>query len=78
MLFCCRASKGRTWIAVSGELVASHYGGLTDFKALYFTGQALTRMSPGILLGNDPTIALPMTAYYFLFFLAALILLWPV
>ena len=56
------------------QLVASHYGGLTDFKALYFTGQALTRMSPGILLGNDPTIALPMTAYYFLWLLALLVL----
>jgi putative ABC transport system permease protein len=56
------------------QLVRNHYAGLPDFKGFTVTGQPLTRISPGILLGNDPTIALPMFAYYFLWILALLIL----
>ncbi len=56
-------------------VVTNHYAGLPDFKGFTFMGQPLTRISPGILLGNDPTIALPMVAYYFLWFLAILILM---
>jgi putative ABC transport system permease protein len=56
------------------RVVTNHYSGLPDFKGFDFSGQPLTRISPGILLGNDPTIALPMVAYYFLWFLAILIL----
>jgi putative ABC transport system permease protein len=56
-------------------LVARHYAGMADFSGFSVRGQSLTRISPGILLGNDPTIALPMVAYYFLAFLAVLILL---
>jgi len=55
-------------------LVARHYAGMADFKGFGMTGQPLTSISPGILLGNDPTIALPMVAYYFLWVLALLIL----
>jgi putative ABC transport system permease protein len=56
------------------QVVTNHYAGLPDFKGFSLRGQPLTRISPGILLGNDPTIALPMFAYYFLWFLAILIL----
>jgi putative ABC transport system permease protein len=56
------------------QVVKNHYSRLPDFKGFALTGQPLTRISPGILLGNDPTVALPMVAYYFLWFLAILIL----
>jgi putative ABC transport system permease protein len=56
------------------EVVANHYRGLADFKGFKLYGQPLTRISPGILLGNDPVVALPMVAYYFLSSLAVLIL----
>jgi putative ABC transport system permease protein len=56
------------------EVAANHYRGLADFKGVKLFGQPLTRISPGILLGNDPVVALPMVAYYLLSFLAALIL----
>ena len=57
-----------------GELVRRHYAGMPEYKNFVMTGQPLTKISPGVLLGNDPTIALPMTAYYVLWGLAALIL----
>jgi putative ABC transport system permease protein len=57
-----------------GRVVKNHYSRLPDFKGVSLKGQPLTRISPGILLGNDPTVALPMVAYYFLWFLAILIL----
>ncbi len=57
-----------------GELVRRHYAGMPEYKNFQMTGQPLTRISPGVLLGNDPTIALPMVAYYILWGLAALIL----
>jgi putative ABC transport system permease protein len=56
------------------QVVTNHYAGLPDFKGFYVRGQPLTKISPGILLGNDPTVALPMVAYYILWVLALLIL----
>jgi putative ABC transport system permease protein len=58
-----------------GRLVARHYAGLKEFKGFKMMGQPLTRISPGVLLGNEPSIILPSVAYYFLWFLAMVILL---
>ena len=57
------------------RLAARRYAGQPDYKGYFMRGQLLTKISPGILLGNDPTIALPMLAYYFLWGLGSLILL---
>jgi putative ABC transport system permease protein len=60
---------------VLGKLSARQYAGLPDLKGVNMLGQALTRISPGILLGNESTIVLPLVAYYFLSFLALVIIL---
>jgi putative ABC transport system permease protein len=57
-----------------GQLVARQYSGLKDFKDFRMMAQPLTKISPGVLLGNEPTIALPMMAYYFLSILALVVL----
>lgn len=59
---------------VLGEVAARQYAGISEFKDVRLTAQPLTRISPGVLLGNEPTIALPMMAYYFLSFLALVVL----
>jgi putative ABC transport system permease protein len=56
------------------ELVARKYVGIKDFKGFRMMGQSLLKISPGILLGNESSIVLPVTAYYFLAFLAMVIL----
>jgi putative ABC transport system permease protein len=56
------------------ELVARKYAGIKDFKGFRMMGQSLLKISPGILLGNESSIVLPVTAYYFLAFLALVIL----
>jgi putative ABC transport system permease protein len=56
------------------ELVARKYAGIKDFKGFRMMGQPLLKISPGILLGNESSIVLPVTAYYFLAFLALVIL----
>jgi putative ABC transport system permease protein len=60
---------------VLSRLAARQYAGLPDLKGINMMGQALTRISPGILLGNESTIVLPLVAYYFLSFLALVIIL---
>lgn len=57
------------------QLARRHYKGLKEFAGFSLWGQPLFQMSPGILLGNDPIIALPMVAYYILWGLGLLILL---
>ena len=57
------------------QLVRRHYKGSKEFAGFSLWGQPLFQMSPGILLGNDPIVALPMVAYYFLWGLGLLILL---
>lgn len=57
------------------RLTARQYAGLAAFKDFKLLAQPLTQISPGILLGNEPTIVLPMIAYYFLSFLALVILI---
>jgi putative ABC transport system permease protein len=60
---------------VLSRLAARQYAGLPDLKGVNMIGQALTRISPGIILGNEATIVLPLVAYYFLSFLALVIIL---
>jgi putative ABC transport system permease protein len=50
------------------------YAGMTDQKGISLYGQPLMRISPGILLGNEPSITLPLVVYYFLAFLALVIM----
>jgi putative ABC transport system permease protein len=57
------------------QLVARKYAGLKDFKGFRMMGQSLLKISPGILLGNESSIVLPLVAYYFLSFLALVILI---
>ena len=61
-------------VALNG-LASQRYAGVKDFTGFGFIGQKLTEITPGILLGNTPTITLPMIAYYFLSFLALVIML---
>jgi putative ABC transport system permease protein len=57
------------------RLVSVTYKGVPEFKGFKMTGQRLTAISPGILLGNEPNIALPRIVYYFLSILALVIML---
>ena len=57
------------------QLAARKYAGVKDFKGFTMMGQPLTRISPGMLLGNESTIILPVAAYYFLSALALVIML---
>lgn len=57
------------------ELVSRKYADLKDFKGFRMMGQKLTQISPGMLLGNEQTIALPRVAYYFLSLLAMVIMI---
>jgi len=57
------------------EIVKAQYNGKPDLKSTTFTAQALTSISPGILLGNEPTISLPRIVYYFLGILALVIMI---
>ncbi len=66
---------GRQLDTALSRLAARRYAGLPDLKGVSMVGQALTRISPGILLGNEATIVLPLVAYYFLSFLALVIIL---
>lgn len=70
--------RGRTdadlnaWL---GRMVPPIYTGYPDLKGFKMTGQQLTRISPGRLLGNEPGIVLPLVVYYFLSVLAFVIML---
>jgi putative ABC transport system permease protein len=57
------------------RLVPVTYKGIPEFKGFKMMGQQLTTISPGILLGNEPNIALPRIVYYFLSVLALVIML---
>lgn len=60
--------------AALGQVVARQYAGMKEFKGFRMMAQPITGISPGVLLGNEPTIALPVMAYYFLSFLAFVVL----
>jgi putative ABC transport system permease protein len=55
-------------------IVSEKLPGLKGEKVVQFKGQSLTSISPGILLGNEPTISLPRIVYYFLGVLALVIM----
>ncbi|MBN8853768.1 MAG: hypothetical protein BGO55_11390 [Sphingobacteriales bacterium 50-39] len=57
------------------SLVNPHIAGITDLKGFILKGQALTAISPGMLLGNEPNAALPRVVYYFLSIIALIILI---
>ncbi|NLR77021.1 ABC transporter permease [Chitinophaga eiseniae] len=57
------------------RLALATYKDIPDFKSFRLTGQKLTSMSPGILLGNEPNITLPRVVYYFLSLLALVIMI---
>ena len=57
------------------RLASPVYTGIPDFKGFKMTGQKLTEISPGMILGNEPNIILPRVVYYFLSFLALGIML---
>lgn len=56
-------------------LAAATYSGLPGMKDFKMTAQKLTMISPGLILGNEPVIALPRVVYYFLSVLAFVIML---
>jgi putative ABC transport system permease protein len=56
-------------------IAANKYAGVKDFTNFKLLGQKLTEISPGILLGNEPNIALPRIVYYFLSLLALIIMI---
>jgi putative ABC transport system permease protein len=71
-----KPGKSSRELEASLNSVVSHkYAGLKDFAGFKLTGQPLTGITPGILLGNTPTISLPMIAYYFLSLLALIIMI---
>jgi putative ABC transport system permease protein len=57
------------------RMVSVKYAQISDLKGLNLTGQKLTDISPGILLGNEPSIILPKVAYYFLSLLALIVMI---
>lgn len=61
--------------AALSRLVSVKYAGMPDLKGFKLFGQQLTAISPGILLGNEPTVNLPRVVYYFLSFLALVIMI---
>ena len=61
--------------AALGRLVSVKYAGIPDYKGFTMTGQKLTDISPGIILGNEPNIILPRVVYYFLSLLALLVMI---
>jgi putative ABC transport system permease protein len=56
------------------QLATRKYAGLKDFSGFSFSGQELSHISPGILLGNEPILGLPLVVYYFLSVLALIIM----
>ena len=68
---------GKTGADLDASLVSltkPHIAGVPDMKGFNMKGQALTAISPGMLLGNEPNVALPRVAYYFLSIIALIIL----
>jgi putative ABC transport system permease protein len=57
------------------RLVRPHIAGISDLKGFNLKGQALTAISPGMLLGNESGVILPRVAYYFLSIIALVVLI---
>lgn len=56
------------------RLVKPRIAGIPELKGFRMSGQVLTGISPGILLGNEPNTVLPRVVYYFLSILALVIM----
>jgi putative ABC transport system permease protein len=56
------------------RIAKARYAGMTDQKGFKMSAQPLMHISPGILLGNEPSITLPLVLYYFLSLLALVIM----
>ncbi|HMG92413.1 MAG TPA: ABC transporter permease [Chryseolinea sp.] len=61
--------------AVLNDVVAHHYKDIEHLKGFRLLEQKLTRITPGIFVGNPTTLSLPIQAYYFLSILATVIML---
>ncbi|WPP52701.1 ABC transporter permease [Catalinimonas niigatensis] len=57
------------------QLVARQYAEFEGMKGFQLIPQKLTQITPGIFVGNPLSLRLPLEAYYFLGFLAMIILL---
>ena len=57
------------------DLVARKYAGIENMQGFRLIGQKLTEITPGRFVGNAASIKLPIEAYYFLSFLALIVLL---
>lgn len=57
------------------DLVSKKYADMEDFKELALTTQKLTEITPGKFLNNLASFRLPLEAYYFLSFLALVIMI---
>lgn len=56
------------------DLVARKYVDIEDMESFKLIGQKLTEITPGRLVGNAASLKLPIEAYYFLSFLALIVL----
>jgi putative ABC transport system permease protein len=56
------------------DLVSRKYEGMEDLREFSFTPQKLTEITPGKFLNNMASFRLPIEAYYFLSFLALVIM----
>ncbi|MCG8387918.1 MAG: ABC transporter permease [Cytophagales bacterium] len=57
------------------DLVSRKYSEFENLKGFKLVPQALTHVTPGIFTGNPTSLRLPVEAYYFLGFLALLIMI---
>lgn len=62
-------------ISALDQLVVQKYEGNEDLKGLKLIPQPLTKITPGIFVGNPPSLQLPVEGYYILGFLALIIML---
>lgn len=58
-----------------GDLISRRQDELQDIKGFALLPQKLSEITPGILVGNEPSHTLPLIVYYFLSFLAGVIML---
>lgn len=72
LLFPERSSQDLT--TALNDLVSSKYTGPDIPEGFKLVGQKLGKITPGIVVRNPPSESLPVIAYYFLFFLALVIM----
>ena len=62
-------------MASLNNLVAHKYADFEDLQGFQLIAQNMNDITPGIFVGNPPTLRLPIEAYYFLAFLALVIMI---